>query len=145
MLKMILSSHAKGDSTMFPLSRNFLKFAAASAIVALTAVSTPARADELVQNLGPVGPHQPILATFGNKRVIAFYEPDNGRCAVSAVVYDKTDADTGMTTAMRVRTSLNPREMVHVDSTDNKTLTLKCGDYAEILSVVDTEQALASK
>ena len=26
---------------MFPLSRNFLKFAAASAIVALTAVSTP--------------------------------------------------------------------------------------------------------
>ena len=57
---------------MFPLSRNFLKFAAASAIVALTAVSTPARADELVQHLGPVGPHEPILATFGNKRVIAF-------------------------------------------------------------------------
>ena len=55
---------------MFPLSRNFLKFAAASAIVALTAVSTPARADELVQNLGPVGPHEPILATFGNKRAM---------------------------------------------------------------------------
>ena len=32
---------------MFPLSRNFLKFAAAGALVALTAASTPARADEL--------------------------------------------------------------------------------------------------
>jgi hypothetical protein len=130
---------------MFPLSRNFLKFAAASAIVALTAVSTPARADELVQHLGPVGPHEPILATFGNKRAIAFYEPDNGRCAVSAVVYEKTDADTGLTTAARVRVNLNPREVVHVDSTDNQTLTLKCGDYAEILSVVDAEQQVASK
>ena len=44
---------------MFPLSRNFLKFAAAGGLVALTAVSTPARADELVQHLGPVGPHEP--------------------------------------------------------------------------------------
>jgi hypothetical protein len=62
MLKMTLNSHSEGDSTMFPLSRNFLKFAAAGALVALTAASTPARADELVENLGPVGPHEPILA-----------------------------------------------------------------------------------
>ena len=74
---------------MFPLSRNFLKFAAASAIVALTAVSTPARADELVQHLGPVGPHEPILATFGNKRVIAFYEPGNGRCELQEVARER--------------------------------------------------------
>jgi hypothetical protein len=129
---------------MFPLSHNFLKFAAAGALVALTAVSTPSRADELVQHLGPVGPHEPILATFGNKRVIAFYEPGNGRCAVNAVVYEKTDAYTGMTTAARFRVSLNPREVVHIDSTDNKTLSLQCGDFAETLSVVDTEQELAS-
>jgi hypothetical protein len=130
---------------MFPLSRNFLKFAAASAIVAFTAVSTPSRADELIQHLGPVGPHEPILTTFGNKRVIAFYEPDNGRCAINAVVYDKTDADAGTTTAARVRVNLNPREVVYVDTTDNKTLTLKCGDYAETLSVVDTDRQVASK
>ena len=36
---------------MFPLTRNqFLKFAAAGAIVALTAASTPARADEVIQH-----------------------------------------------------------------------------------------------
>src|SRR5262245_4906730 len=123
----------------------FLKFAAASAIVALTAVSTPARADELIQQLEPVGPHEPILATFGNKRAIAFYEPDNGRCAVSAVIYDKTDADTGMTTAARVRVSLNPREVVHIDSADNesvKSLNLQCGKDAEMLTSQSPSQPI---
>jgi hypothetical protein len=147
MLKMTLSSHSKGDSTMFPLSRNFLKFAAASAIVALTAVSTPSRADELIQFLGPVGPNEALLATIGHKRVIAFYEPDNGHCAVNAVVYDKTDADTGMTTSARVRVSLNSREIVHIDSADNesvKSLNLQCGKNAEKLSIIDTDSLVAS-
>ena len=40
---------------MFSLSRNFLKFAAASAFVALTVSGTPTCADEMAQNLGPVG------------------------------------------------------------------------------------------
>jgi hypothetical protein len=131
---------------MFPLSQ-YLKIAAGAAILALSAANHLARAheasnhlaraDELVQHLGPVGPHEPILATFGNKRAIAFYEPDNGRCAVQAVVYEKTDADTGMTTAARFRVSLNPREVVYIDSADNKTLSLQCGDYAQRLSVID--------
>jgi hypothetical protein len=74
-----------------------LKFAAAGGVVMCT-LGTPAWADELVQNLGPVGPHEAILTEVGSERVIAFYEPDNGRCAVHAVVFDKTDAYTGMTT-----------------------------------------------
>ena len=120
-----------------------LKFGAAVVVVACI-LGTPARADELAQNLGPVGPHEPILTTVGNKRVIAFYEPDNGRCGVNAVVYDKTDAYTGMTTAARVRVSLNPHEIVHIDSTDNKTLNLLCGENAEKLTIVDTDSAVAS-
>jgi len=120
-----------------------LGIAAAGAFVALTAVGLPARADELVQHLGPVGPHDPILTTFGDKRVIAFYEPDNGRCAVNAVVYDKTDADTGMTTAARFRVSLNPRQMVHIDSTDNESINLQCGDRAETLALVDSGELVA--
>jgi hypothetical protein len=43
---------------MTTLSRSrFLEIAAAGAFVALSA-SLPARADELAQNLGPVGPHE---------------------------------------------------------------------------------------
>ena len=55
---------------MFTLAR-MLSLAAASALVALTAVSISACAEELPQNLGPVGPHEPILTTVGNKRVLA--------------------------------------------------------------------------
>jgi hypothetical protein len=119
------------------MTHQVLKLAVAGAIVALTAVGPPARADEMVQRYGPVGPNDTILATFGNKRAIAFYEADNGRCAVSAVVYDKTDAETGQDTAARIRISLDPREMVQIDSTDNETMSLQCGDRAETLTVVD--------
>ena len=129
------------------LSRiQLLKFAAAGGVLACM-LGTPAQADELAQNLGPVGPHDPILTEVGSERVIAFYEPDNGRCAVHAVVFDKTDAYTGMTTAARVRVSLNPREMVHIDSADNesvKSLNLQCGENAEKLTIIDTDSLVAS-
>jgi hypothetical protein len=129
------------------LSRiQLLKFAAAGVVVVCT-LGTPAGADESVQNLGPVGPNDPILTEVGSQRVIAFYEPDNGRCAVHAVVYDKTDAYTGMTTAARVRVSLNPREIVHIDSADNesvKSLDLQCGKDAEKLTIIDTDSSVVS-
>jgi hypothetical protein len=129
------------------LSRiQLLKFTAAGVVVVCT-LGTPAGADELVQNLGPVGPNDPILTEVGSQRVIAFYEPDNGRCAVHAVVYDKTDAYTGMTTAARVRVSLNPREIVHIDSADNesvKSLDLQCGKDAEKLTIIDTDSSVVS-
>ena len=63
------------------------------------------------------------------------------------MVFDKTDAYTGMTTAARVRVSLNPRETVHIDSTDNESvesLSLQCGKNAEKLTIVDTDTAVAS-
>ncbi len=128
---------------MFPLSRNFLKFAAAGALVALITASTSARADEMVQNLGPVGPHEPIITTFGDKRVIAFYVPGNGACNVQAVIWNVHDADA--TTAAGLRVSLNPAQTASIDRAENKSLTLKCGDYAEALSVVDTNQQVVSK
>ena len=60
------------------------------------------------------------------------------------MVYDKTDAYTGTTTAARFRVSLNPHEIVHIDSTDNETLNLQCGENAEKLSIIDTDSAVAS-
>jgi hypothetical protein len=129
------------------LSRiQLLTFTAAGGVIVCT-LGTPARADELVQNLGPVGPHEAILTEVGSERVIAFYEPDNGRCAVHAVVFDKTDAYTSTTTAARVRVSLNPREMVHIDSADNesvKSLNLQCGENDEALTIINTDSLVAS-
>lgn len=128
---------------MFALSRNFLLFGATGAFVALSVPSTPARADEMVQNLGPVGPHEPMIATVGGKRVIAFFVPGNGNCNVQAVIWNSDD--TAATTAAGFRASLNPGQTASIDSVDNKSLTLRCGDYAETLAAVDDTQSIANK
>jgi hypothetical protein len=109
-------------------------------LVVLGGYSLPARAGDLAQNLGPVGPNEPILTTVGSKRVIAFYEPGSGNCGLNVVVWDRTD-DSG-SSASRVRVSLNARQMVHIDSADNKSLNLQCGDYADTLKIVDTSKLI---
>jgi hypothetical protein len=46
-----------------------------------------------------------------------------------------------------VRVSLNPREMVHIDSADNesvKSLNLQCGKNAEKFTIIDTDSLVAS-
>ena len=129
---------------MYPLTRSrFMGFAAAGArALALTVASSPGSADELAQNLGPVGPNEPILTTVGSKRVIAFYLPGNGHCGINVVVWDRSDA-TG-DSAARVRVSLNPRQMVHIDSAENKSINLQCGESAETLALVDTGKMIAA-
>ena len=126
---------------MFPLAR-MLSLAAASTLVTLTAVSISVRAEELSQNLGPVGPHEPILTTVGNKRVLAFFEPENGYCAIQAVIWNA--ADVNADTTSRVRTSLKPWQMVYIDTPDNKSLKLQCGDKAERLAIIENRDFVAA-
>ena len=127
---------------MYPLTRSrFMGFAAAGAL-ALSLASLPAHSDELAQNLGPVGPNEPILTTVGSKRVIAFYVPGNGHCGINVVVWDRSDASGD--SAARVRVNLNPRQTVHIDSPENKSINLQCGEYAETLALVDTNKQVAA-
>jgi hypothetical protein len=118
------------------------KIAAAGFLVALTAATSPARAEEMPQNLGPVGPHEPILTDVGTKRVLAWYRPDGDGCAVNAVVWTRSDVDGASTAGMRIR--LDPGQVVHFDSAyDVKSLNLKCADDAGTLSIVDNEELVA--
>jgi len=127
---------------MYPLTRSrFMGFAAAGAL-ALSLASLPAHSDELAQNLGPVGPNEPILTTVGSKRVIAFYVPGNGHCGINVVVWDRSDASGD--SAARVRVNLSPRQTVHIDSAENKSINLQCGESAETLALVDTSKMIAA-
>lgn len=126
---------------MFPLAR-MLSLAAASALVAFTAVSASALAEELPQNLGPVAPHEPILTTVGNKRVLAFFEPGNGYCAIQAVIWNT--ADVNEDTTSRVRTNLNAGQLLIIDTPDNKTLKLQCGYKAERLAIIESKDFVAA-
>lgn len=105
--------------------------------VVLGGFALPARAEEPIQNLGPVPAHVPIVTTFGNKGVIAFYEPDGTHCGLYAVVYNL--ADESGASATRVRLSLNAGQLVNLDSPDNDSLSLQCGDSAEALKIVDSD------
>jgi hypothetical protein len=78
---------------MFTPARNSLKHAAASTLAVLIAISTPALANEMTEKLGPVGPHEPILVTAGNKRIIAFYVSGGGGCNLDTVVWNDDDPD----------------------------------------------------
>jgi hypothetical protein len=126
---------------MLPLA-HIASLATAGALFVLTAASITARADELAQNLGPVGPHEPILTTIGSKRVIAFYEPDSGHCAFHAVVWNTTDVNAD--SAARFRADLNPRQMAHIDTAENASLNLQCGDNAESLAIVGNPKFVAA-
>lgn len=92
----------------------------------------------VVQHSGPVGPHEPIITTVGNKRVIACYLEGHGQCNVQAVIWDADDLEAK--SAGRVRFSLNPGQPASIDSSATESLTLKCGEHAEMLAAIDTDQ-----
>jgi hypothetical protein len=123
---------------MLSLSRNVLGFALASSLALLTVSTTPVIAEEMVQNLGPVGPQQPILATVGDMHVIAFFAPADGQCNVQAVIWHSDDPEAK--SAGGVRVSLNRGQTASIDSSGNESLTLKCGEDAESLSSQGAKQ-----
>jgi hypothetical protein len=121
----------KKEVTMF---NRLVRCAAAGVLLTFTAVT--AHADKLPENLGPVGPNEPILTDVGAKRVLAWYKPDRGGCAVTAVVWNRSDVDGTSTAGMRIR--LEPGEIAHFDSSYNiKSLNLQCAADAKTLRIVD--------
>jgi hypothetical protein len=53
-------------------------------------------------------------------------------------------ADESGDSPARVRVSLIAHQTVHIDSADNKSINLQCGDHAETLTLVDTNKFLAA-
>ena len=108
----------------------------------MTVAGTPTLADEYVTNLGPVGPNEPILASIGGQRVIAFFVPERGSCAVNTIIWRDTGADAPYT-ASRVRLSLQPGGMVRLDDA-RMSMNLLCGADASTLAVVGPPELLSA-
>src|SRR5262245_21248654 len=123
----------EGGPTMFSLIRN-LKVTLAAVVVALTAVSTPASASEMVQSLGPVAAHEPLLVTVVDKHVIAVFAPGEGQCNVQTVIWS---AKGDRANSARIQVSLNPGQTASIDGSATESLTLQCGDNAGTLVVLD--------
>ena len=113
----------------------FLLSPALGASFALALAVTPARAEDPTTNFGPVGPNEPILATMDGQRIIAFFVPERGSCAVNAIIWKDAGADAPYASS-RVRTSLRPGEMVGFDHGARGAMNLLCGADASTLTVV---------
>jgi hypothetical protein len=120
-------------------STQLLTVTAFASFAAFVAVNS-ARGEEPVEYLGPAAPHQPILASVGTKRVIAYYLPDNGRCALQAIMWTPAHDDSN---PERVRVSLGPNQVIHLDGDPSHSLNLRCGENAEQLSVVVSTEDIA--
>ena len=130
---------------MVPLARiMFRKLAAAGAfVVSLSTVNIYVSAQEIVQNLGPVGPNDGILATIGTMHVVAFFEPRDGRCAVNAVVWDDLGSDAGES-AKRVLVKVEAGELLLIETSKQESLNLQCGSNAATLAAIDIQGRAAS-
>jgi hypothetical protein len=117
---------------MTPRTQLKLLTAAATLTLICFVAGSPARAEEPLNNLGPVGPHEPILIAAGAQRVLAFYEPERGGCAVSAVTWKDVAPDA----PFRVRVSLKPGQMFQLDGADRQPVSLLCGADASTLALV---------
>ena len=120
---------------MQPLNRNYLLSLAAAGAFALTVASTHSFAGDPPEVLGPVGPNDPIITAVGRKTVLAFYEVDGTNCGMHIVMWDRGDESGDSAAGFRV--TLDPRQVVHIDTAQNKSLGLQCGSAADTLAIVE--------
>ena len=120
---------------MFALSK-LSTFAAVGILVVLGGYGLSARAGDMTQVLGPVGPNDPIVTTVGRKGVLAFYEADGSHCGMHVVMWDRDDESGDSAAGFRV--TLDPHQVVHIDTAQNRTLGLQCGSAADTLAIVDS-------
>jgi hypothetical protein len=121
---------------MQPLNRNYLLSLAAAGAFALTVASTHSFAGDPPEVLGPVGPNDPIITAVGRKTVLAFYEVDGTNCGMHIVMWDRGDESGDSAAGFRV--TLDPRQVVHIDTAQNKSIGLECGSAADTLAIVET-------
>jgi hypothetical protein len=114
---------------------------AAAAFVALVFGTLPAQAEEATTNLGPVGPHEPILVKMGDKRMIAYFEPNGGNCFVNAVVFDDTP-DGGGYDSVKVRVAVHPGELFHLDGVEDRRVVLLCSFNGDKLTVLNRAEVM---
>ena len=73
--------------------------------------------------------------TAGTQRVIAYFAPERGGCAVNAVTWKDAEASAPYAST-RVRVSLKPGQLLVLDGSQRQSMSLLCGADASTLAVV---------
>jgi hypothetical protein len=84
-----------------------------------------------------------VTTTLVAASVIAFFLPDNGRCAFQAVVWDRSKVTSGWNQAGQIRINLKPNQTIDIDGDQNESLNFHC-ENARTLTAVASGQQVAS-
>jgi hypothetical protein len=101
--------------------------------LALAATSPAIAQDKVIERLGPVEVNEPVLSNYGPNALLAFYNLDDGKCAVQIVTWQR--ADTEAIGASRSRVTLSPEQQMNIESVAD-SLTLQCGKDASSIMLV---------
>jgi hypothetical protein len=117
-------------------------FAAALLAGAAVATLTVARADQ------SAGTHsyaslQAISHSFGSKRAVGYFAPQNGACAVTMFLAEAEDGHIAPSAA-RIKFSVKPGDSAELSSVEGKGLEVKCGKDAAAVEVRQTGLTTAS-
>jgi hypothetical protein len=129
---------------MVHFSRTILAtLVAANALLLAAAAAGPALAEDRVSNLGPVGPSEPILVNLADQRIVAFFVPERGGCAVNAVTWKETAPDAPYAST-RVRILLKPGQIMQIDGAQPHAMGLLCGaDASNLVAIAPAELIVA--
>lgn len=79
---------------------------------------------------------QSISYTLGSKFVSGYFLQQRGRCLVTLMVTEKFDPDAPLyVTAARVRLILNPDQVAGLDSAEDRSLNVTCGEGGDTVHV----------
>ena len=101
--------------------------------LAVAATSPSFAQDSIIEHLGPVAVNQPVLSNVGPNALIAFYNLEEGKCAVQILTWQRADIEA--IGASRSRLTLNPEQQMNIDSIQN-SLTLQCGKNASSIMLI---------
>jgi hypothetical protein len=72
--------------------------------------------------------------SLGATHVVAFYVPQAGRCAVTAVV-EEIVGDAPSASPARIRFDLAPGTRAFIDNAGGRSVALECGADAQVLTI----------
>jgi hypothetical protein len=101
--------------------------------LAFAATSPSFAQNKIIERFGPVEVNEPVLGNIGPNALIAFYNLEDGKCAVQVLTWQR--ADTEAVGASRSRVSLSPEQQMNIDSIQD-SLTLQCGKDASSIMLI---------
>jgi hypothetical protein len=81
-------------------------------------------------------PRQSISYTLGSKFVSGYFLQRSSRCHVTLMVIEKPDLETPLlSTAARIRLILKPGQVAGLDSAEDRSLNVTCGESGDTVNV----------